>query len=184
MAEALAIKDSLLVRHWWVQLIRGILIILFGIIAIVWPIRTLEALILIFGIFALVFGVAALIFSIFAKERWWALLIQGLVGIAIGLIALFMPDVTVVFVMFIIAIWAIIMGLLELASAIKLRKVITDDWLLVLAGILSILFGLIIFLWVEVALLAVMLFIGFYAILLGVILIILSIRLKDLQKKA
>jgi uncharacterized membrane protein HdeD (DUF308 family) len=185
MTEVVAVEESFPVAKWWVQLIRGLIILLFGMVALFWPLATLESLIWIFAIFAIIFGIFVFIASFFSgKDRWWGLLLEGLLGIAIGIIVLAWPGATLLVFLVILGIWAILNGLLELVMSYKLRKVIPDDWLLVLSGIISIIFGVMIFFWTVASVLVLVWFIAFYAIFFGVILIVLSMRLKQLQKKA
>ena len=185
MAEEVIIKESFMVSKWWVQLVRGIITAIFGLIAICMPMFTVGALVTLFGIFVLIFGLVAIIASIAGrKENWWVLLIEGLVAIIIGIVTFVYPGITLTILFMIVAIWALITGILELVAAFKLHDVLPGDWMLVLAGILSILFGLVVFLWFNVAVLALILLLGFYTLFFGVILIVLSFRLKSLQKKA
>jgi len=185
MAEALAIKNSFMVTRWWVQLVRGILAILFGIILIAWPLAAIETLVLIFGIWAIVFGVVAIIASIFShQESWWALLVEGLISAAIGVLILFWPTVTILVLVVFLAFWALFTGIAELAMAVKMKGIIPNDWTLVLAGIFSILFGVLILFWTEAVLSVLVWFVGFYAMFFGIMMIVLSMKLKGLQKKA
>lgn len=184
MADVVVVEKSFMVTRWWVHLIRGILAIIFGIIAISWPSITLEILVILFGVYAIVAGFIALVISIFGRgDRWWILLIEGLIGIAIGIIVFSWPIATVQFIMVLVALWAILMGVFELIAALKLREILPDDWLLALIGILSILFGVVVFIWMGAALMFLILLFGFYALFMGVMLTVLSFRLRTLQNK-
>ncbi len=185
MAKTLVVEESFMVTRWWVQLIRGILAILFGIILVVWPLLSIATLVLIFGIWAVVFGVVAIVASILShEESWWALLIEGLVSAAIGVLVLLWPGVTIFILLVFLAVWALITGVAELAMAIKMRGIIPNDWTLVLAGLFSILFGVLILFWTEETLRVLAWFVGFYAMFFGIIMIVLSMKLRGLQKKA
>lgn len=178
---------SAMARNWWVFLIRGILAILFGILAIIWPLATVGALVLIFGAYALVdgiFDVIAGLSSIGENKRWWVLLLEGLVGIAVGLMTFFWPSVTAIILLYFIAAWAIVTGILEIIAAIQLRRVITGEWFMILAGIVSVLFGLYLFIFPGAGALSVVFIIGAYAILFGILLIILAFRLRSLANEA
>lgn len=166
--------------QWWLVLLRGICAILFGILAFVWPGVTLITLVLLYGVFALVDGVLALIAAIKGgapAPRWW-LAIVGLLGIVAGLLTLFWPGVTAIVLLVFIAVWAILTGIMQIIGAIRLRKEIDNEWFLVAAGALSVLFGIVLVLRPDVGVLASIFVIGAYAILYGIILVMFSLRLR------
>src|SRR5262245_9196627 len=170
-----------LARNWgWVAL-RGVIAILFGLLTIVRPGITLKALILLFGAFAIADGSFRL-FSAFANRhdqpKWGALALGGLLGIIAGLAALIMPGITGLVLLYVIAVWTIVTGAAEIAVAIELRKVITGEWGLVLAGVLSILFGGFLIARPAAGALALAFWIGIYAVGLGIMLVVLSFRLR------
>jgi uncharacterized membrane protein HdeD (DUF308 family) len=173
MLEAIA-------RNWWVFVLRGVLAILFGIGAFIWPAITLGALILLYGIFALADGILALIGLISGRRYavWWAQLLQGLLGIAAGLIALAWPGLTALALLWVIAFWAILTGVMQIAAAVRLRNEITNEWYLILGGVLSVALG-IAFLFVPGAgILSLVWLLGTYAILFGVLGIGFGLRLR------
>lgn len=175
---------SMLAQYWWALAVRGVFAILFGIAAIVWPSLTLMTLVLLFGAYVLVdgiFGVINGIRSYGEHERWWAILIEGLLGIAIGVITFVWPDITALTLLYLIAAWALLTGVLEIVEAIQLRKVITGEWLMILSGGLSILFGLLLILFPGEGALGLTWLIGIYAIIFGVLFIILSLRLRGMK---
>ena len=167
--------------HWWLFLIRGIAAILFGILAFAWPGVTLVLLVLFFGAFALVDGIASLIAAITGRgataPRWW-LAIIGLVGIAAGLLTFFWPAVTAVLLLYFIAGWAIAMGVFQIIGAIQLRKEIDNEWLLVLSGVVSVLFGILLLAMPGTGLLALVWLIAIDAIIFGVLVIGFGLRLR------
>jgi uncharacterized membrane protein HdeD (DUF308 family) len=133
-----------LAKNWWLLLLRGIAAIIFGVLAFAWPGVTLLTLILFYGAFALVDGVLAIIAAITGGApgpRWW-LAIVGLLGIAAGLLTFLMPGLSALVLLFFIAGWAITTGVFQIIGAIQLRKEIDNEWLLVLGGIISVLFGI------------------------------------------
>ncbi len=166
-------------RRWWILLVRGILAIVFGLLAFAWPGLTILILTTLFGAYAVVDGVFALIVGMHA--RWWVLALFGLLGIVAGLVAFFYPGLTALTLLLIIAAWAIVRGIIEIAAAIQLRKVIPNEWALILGGICSIVFGLILFARPAIGALAVIWIIGFYALIIGIFLIVLSFRVKGHQ---
>jgi uncharacterized membrane protein HdeD (DUF308 family) len=172
---------DVLARNWgWVAL-RGVVAILFGLLTIVRPGITLSALILLFGAYTIADGSFRLV-SAFANRhdqpRWGALALGGLVGIVAGVIALIMPGITGLVLLYVIAAWTIVTGAAEIAVAVELRKVITGEWALVVAGILSVLFGAFLLARPAAGALAVALWIGFYAVALGGMLLVFAFRLR------
>jgi uncharacterized membrane protein HdeD (DUF308 family) len=172
---------STIVQLWWVLLLRGSGATLFGVFAIVWPGVTLWLLIIVFGAYALVDGMAGIALGITGRvngRSWWEMILLGLLGVLAGVVAFLWPGLTAVILLLIIASWAIIRGILEIIAAIKLRKVIDGEWLLILSGLLSVAFGVLLFLRPGVGALAVMWLIGIYMIVFGITAIVLSLRLR------
>ncbi len=168
-----------LARNWWMPAVRGIIAIIFGVIALFWPIATLFALVLLFGAYALLDGIALLVlaFSIRRTDRWW-LALEGIVGIVAGLLTFVYPQITALVLIYLIAFWAITTGILEIVAAIRLRRVIEHLWLATIDGTLSIVLG-VIFLFVPAAgALAWVWLLGVYALLAGVALLALAFRLR------
>ena len=170
-----------LARNWWALLIRGIAAVIFGVLCFVWPGATWVAIGILFGAYAFVdgvFSIVAAVRSAQAHERWWPLVIEGIVGLVIAGITFYDVGITVLALYFTIAAWAFLTGVLELVAAIQLRKVVANELLLILGGIASILFG-ILMVWRPMAgALAVIWLIGVYAIIFGVTMIGLSLRLR------
>ena len=170
-----------LVRNWWVVALRGVAGILFGLITIVAPGISLGALVLVFGAFAFADGILALVSAVQRRgvsDRWWMLLLQGLAGVAAGVVTVVWPDLTTLALLYLIAAWALVIGALEIAAAIRLRKVITGEWLLALGGIAALGFGVLLILFPQAGALAVVLWIGAYALVAGVLLLALGFRLR------
>jgi uncharacterized membrane protein HdeD (DUF308 family) len=170
-----------LTRNWWVFLIRGIAAVLFGIAAFVWPGLTIAVLVLMFGAYALIDGIFAIIAGIFARNeigRWWMMILVGLAGIAVGVLTFMRPGITALVLLYYIAAWAIISGIFQVISAIQLRREIEGEWFLVLGGIASVLFGLILFLRPGEGALASIWIIGSYAIIFGILMMVLAFRLR------
>jgi len=169
-----------LARNWWVFLLRGIAAIALGMLAFVWPAITLATLVLLFGIYALADGVLAIVGAVNGRTpmpRWW-LGIVGLAGIAAGVMTFVRPDIAAVALLIVIAAWALAAGLMEVIGAIQLRKEIDNEWLLILSGILSMIFGAILLFRPGLGTLALIYTIGSFAIAYGVLLIAFSVRLK------
>jgi uncharacterized membrane protein HdeD (DUF308 family) len=172
---------------WWALVLRGIVAIAFGVLAFVWPGITLTALVFLWGAYALVdgaFAIAAGVRSHAENKRWWVLLLEGILGIAAGIVAFAIPGITALVLLLLIAAWAIVTGAFEIAAAIQLRKYIKGEWLLALAGVASILFGVLLFLNPGAGALAVVWLVGAYTIVFGVLLIALGLRLHSLVRSA
>jgi uncharacterized membrane protein HdeD (DUF308 family) len=171
-------------RHWWVVMLRGLAAIIFGILAFIWPGITLAVLILFFGAYAIVDGVLALYAAIRSGgKNIWPPLIEGVLGIAAGLIAFLWPDITAIALLIVIAVWAILTGLMEVFAAIRLRRVITNEWALIVAGALSVVFGILLLLQPGAGILALVWLIGLYAVIFGISLLVLAWRLRQLAER-
>jgi uncharacterized membrane protein HdeD (DUF308 family) len=173
-----------LARSWWVIALRGVAGILFGLATFFWPEISLTALVLIFGAYALVDGVLALATAIRrrGKDRWWLFLLEGLAGIAAGALTFLWPDITAIALLYVIAAWALVTGGFEIAAAIRLRKVIRREWLLALIGLASVALGILLILFPGPGALALVLWIGAYALVTGVLLVALGLRLRSWMK--
>ena len=174
---------NLIVRHRWLYIIRGILAIAFGVIALIWPGITLGVLVVLFGIYAIFQGVLAFVaaFGNIREKHWWILLLEGLVGIGAGMVAFIWPGLTAVVLLVLIAIWAILTGIAEISAAIQLRKELTGEWVLALSGVASIIIGLVLIINPGIGLMAVVWLIGIYAIIYGALLTYLGIKARNLK---
>lgn len=169
---------------WWVFLLRGVAAILFGILAVFWPGRAWEVFVLLFGAFVLIDGLFASWAGLSTRRHsksWWILLLEGLLGIAVGLITLFRPGITAAVLYIFIAIWAILTGIFELAQAVRLRRKIRNEWMLVLGGILSVALGLFLLLRPVSGALVLIWMIAFYALLFGFLFVSLGLRMRKLK---
>jgi len=178
---------TLLTRNWGLFALRGLFAILFGVVALVWPQATLMALVLLFGAYALVDGIFAVAFGIASyghNQRWWAVLLEGLAGIIIGLLTFFWPDTTAFVLLYFIAAWALVTGVLEIVAAIQFRRVIHNEWLMVLSGLLSVVFGVLLVVFPSAGAVSLVWLIGAYAIFFGVLLISFAFHLRSLQPEA
>lgn len=170
-----------LARNWWALVIRGIAAILFGIAAFVLPGATLLVLVILFGAYAMVDGIFAFVAAVRAAEsheRWLSLIVEGVVGVTIGLVTIVYPAITALALVYLIAFWAIATGIVELWVAVELRRLVASEIWLILAGLLSLAFGVIIALRPEGGALAVVWLIGWYALLFGVLMVVLGLRLR------
>jgi uncharacterized membrane protein HdeD (DUF308 family) len=168
-----------LATNWWALLLRGIAAVLFGLAALFWPGLTLFVLIVFFGAYALVDGILAIVAGIRGSEgRRWLLLAEGVLGVLAGLIAFFWPGMTALLLLFVISAWAIFTGLLKVVMAIFFRREVENAWLMGLSGVLSVLFGVILAVLPGAGLLSLVWLIGIYALIVGVVLIVLGFRMR------
>ena len=175
-----------LFRNWWHFAVRGVLAIVFGVLALIWPDSTKLALVLLFGAFAFVDGSFAVATGIAARgyfERWWAILLEGIAGVVIGVLTFFWPNITALALLYFIAAWAVTTGIFEIAAAIEFRQVISGEWVMVLAGLLSVLLGILLFVFPSAGMVSVIWLIGIYAIAAGIISMIFAFRLRGLGHK-
>jgi uncharacterized membrane protein HdeD (DUF308 family) len=173
-------------RNWWMFALRGVAAIIFGVVAFARPGQALQALVLVFGAYAFVDGIFAIFAGIAIRrffERWWAVLLEGVAGIVIGLLTFFWPTITAFALLYFIGAWALITGIFEIVTAIQLRRVITGEWMLILGGLLSVLFGILLFVFPAAGAVSVIWMIGMYAIVFGISEIIFAFRLHSLRRE-
>jgi uncharacterized membrane protein HdeD (DUF308 family) len=169
-----------LARHWWVVALRGLAAVLFGVLAFVWPGMTLAVLVLLFGAYALVDGILGIVVAVRGDSTHRLFMgLEGLVGVLAGLATFVYPGLTALVLLYIIAFWAVVTGVLEVVAAVRLRRAITNEWGLIIGGVLSVLFGIVLIVSPGAGALAVVFVIGAYAVLFGVTLLMLSWRLRS-----
>ena len=172
-------------RNWWLLLLRGLVAIVFALLTWAQPGVSLAALVLVFGIYVLADGVLG-VWSAIAKRRdnrhWWLLLLWGLVGIVVGVMTFIMPGITGLVLLMYIAAWAMITGVLQIVAAIRLRKEIKGEWLMILSGLVSVAFGVLLFLQPGAGALAVAWIIAAYAFIFGVLMVLLAFKVRKLGR--
>ncbi len=178
--ESLDRRADLLARNWWAVALRGVAAIVFGVLAFVMPGITLLVLVMLFGAYAIVEGVLNLIAAVRGRAGtpWWALVLEGIVSIAAGVIAFAVPGLTALALLYIIGAWAVVTGVLEIVAAVRLRNRITGEFWLALSGVLSVAFGVLLFVAPVAGALAVVFWIGAYAVVFGAVLVALAFRLR------
>lgn len=170
-----------LTKNWWLFLLRGILALIFGLVAIFFPIAAFTTLVFVFGAFALADGIFAIVSALTSQaksENWWWLVLGGLFGILIGILTLLQPAVVTGALLLLIAAWAIVTGLFQIITAIRLRKEITGEFWLILSGLFSVIFGVLVILSPAAGAFTIGFLIGIYALVFGVTLIMLAFRLR------
>jgi uncharacterized membrane protein HdeD (DUF308 family) len=173
-------------RHWWLVLLRGLVAIAFGVLALAQPGISTLALVLLIGAYMLadgVLGTWAAIASRKTYDDWWLLLLWGLTGIVAGGLTFFVPEITALVIMFYIAVWAIANGVLQIVAAVRLRKEIKGEWMLVLGGLASVAFGVIVLMQPAAGALVLLWLIASFALVFGVLLVALAFRLRKFGKE-
>lgn len=168
-------------RFWWLVVLRGVFAIIFGILAFLWPGITIGALIILFGAYALVDGISTIITAISRRKsnsQWWVLLLEGIIGVVAGILAFVYPGMTALALLYFIAVWAILTGIMEIAAAIRLRKEIDNEWMMALGGVASIILGVLLLIFPGSGALGLLWVIAAYSIIFGILLIILGLRLR------
>ena len=171
-----------LARNWWVLLLRGILAVIFGIVAVINPAVTITVLVIYIGAWYLVDGIFSIITSLTAPKgyRGWVwLLISGVIGVIIGLITFFMPGLTALVLLYYVIAWLMVTGVMQVIAGIRLRKEISGEFFLITGGILSVVLGLYFLVNPGAGALAFIWLIGAYAIVFGAMMVILAFRLRS-----
>lgn len=175
-----------LTKFWWLIILRGLVSILFAIIAFTNPKLAFEALIILLGVFLIVDGATAVYLGIRMRghdDDWWAILFEGALGVILGLISLINPQLTAAGLLLVLAIWFLVTGVFEIATAIKLRKEINNEWLLGFAGVISIALGVLMVINPNAGAVSIMWWLGFYASAFGALLIGLGLRMRQINKR-
>ncbi len=168
-----------LYENRWLIGLRGLLAVIFGVLAFIWPGLTALVLVFFFAAYAILDGILTIAASLrnrHVNDRWWVILLEGLVDIAAGVIAFIFPTLAAIVLVFVIAIWAILTGILELVMAFRLRREINNEWFLVLSGVVSILLGVIMVINPNAGLIGLVWAIGGYAVIFGILMLILAFR--------
>jgi len=176
---------TVVARNWWALVARGVLGMLFGAFAVAMPAAAFAVIVVAYGAYAFVDGVFSIVLALRGaggERGWWALLLSGIAGVLTGLAVFVAPAATALVVLYVIAGWAIVTGALEIAAAVRLRRHVTGEWLLALDGALSIAFGALVMIAPLAGALAVVLLIGAYAFISGVVLLALGVRLRRLAR--
>jgi uncharacterized membrane protein HdeD (DUF308 family) len=174
-----------LARNWWLLALRGLAGILFGIGAFVWPGATLAALVIVFGAYVFVDGIFAVVAGIGMRRQlslWWLVLLEGVAGIILGVLTFRSPDTTALILLTIIAAWSIVTGVFEIATALRIRTMIANEWLMILSGIVSIIFGVLLLAQPGAGAIAIVWLLGAYALLFGMLTLMFALRLRGMRR--
>lgn len=174
-----------LALNGWALALRGVLGIVVGFVAFVLPGVTLLALTFLFAAYALINGILSFGMAFHAarfQSRWWALILEGVAGVVIAAITMTWPAVTIIVLLYLIAAWAVITGIFEIAAAVRMRRIVEHGWLLGLAGAASVIFGLLLFAAPGPGAVVIAWWIGAYAFVFGALMLALSFRLRSWSK--
>jgi len=169
-------------RYWWVLVVRGLISIVFAIFAFMNPKAAFTTLVLALGIFFLADGLMALYLGAGMRKNdrdWWMVLLEGLLGVGLGILTFINPDITAAAVLLFVALWCLVTGVFEISTAIRLREEIDNEWLLGIAGAISIALGLLILINPTAGAYSLTMWIGFYALMFGGLMVMLGIRVKQ-----
>jgi uncharacterized membrane protein HdeD (DUF308 family) len=172
---------------WWLVLLRGIFMVIFGLIALVWPGIALLTLVWVFGFYAIFDGIAAIVIGIRTRgePHWVWTIVQGVISVLAGIIALFWPGVTALVMLFVVAFWAILLGIGEIVAAFASRKSGASDWGWTLAlGVVNVIFGILLLIWPSGGILTLIWLVGIFALIGGIALIVLAFRVRSVAKSA
>jgi uncharacterized membrane protein HdeD (DUF308 family) len=176
---------DVLTRNWGWVVLRGIAAIIFGALTVIYPEISLKVMVLLFGVYAIVDGVALILMAVAnrqGEDRWVSLLVGGVLAAGIGALTLLYPAITAMVLLAFIAAWAIVTGIAEIAAAVQLRKVIKNEWLLIIAGVFAVAFGVMLAMKPAEGAVAVALLIGAYAIVAGIVLLAFGFELRKWRK--
>jgi uncharacterized membrane protein HdeD (DUF308 family) len=176
---------SNLIRNWWLFALRGLFAVVFGVVAFVWPEVTRLALVLWFGAYLVLDAILALVIGIgpLRGTRWWPMIVTGLVGIVAGMLVLVWPDTAALTLLYLVAIWAVAKGVLEIAAAIVFRREIENEWALGLTGLASITFGVLLVAFPQAGLVGMTWTIGAYSLVAGLAQLVLAFHLRSFHAK-
>jgi uncharacterized membrane protein HdeD (DUF308 family) len=176
-----------LARNWWAIVLRGVFAVLFGLGAFLWPGITLVVLVALYGAYLFADGILAVAWALMGRRAGafpWGVFLAGLASIIAGVLTFLMPGLTALVLLYLIAAWAIVRGIFEIIAAFHLRRELTNEWLLALNGVLSVLFGILLIAAPGAGALAVLWMIATFAVIVGIVMIVLGFRLKGLQGTA
>jgi uncharacterized membrane protein HdeD (DUF308 family) len=173
-----------LAQSWWALALRGLVAILFGLAALFWPGLILAVLIVFFGLYALIDGILAIIAAFRSSGQGMRrplLLLEGVIGILFGILALFWPGLTALTLVYIVAFWVILSGIARIVMAVMLRREIENEWSIALSGVLSVILGIVLLLLPGAGLLAYTWLIGILALAVGIVLVYYAFRVRGQQ---
>ncbi len=181
------VEERILTKSWWAVALRGVLAIIFGLFALTWPGITVLALVIVFGAYAIadgIFSLADMMTAIKEHRRWWALLLRGVFGIVVGILVLTLPGDMTLVLLYLIAIWAIVTGIIEFIAAFIVPGEGINKALIGISGVLSVIIGILLLSFPTGGAVAIVWLIGIYALLLGILFLLISFGIHSAAKQA
>ncbi len=169
-------------RNWKWMVLRGIVSVIFGVAAIAYPFTAVKAIAIFFGAYVFtdgLFAIVSIFTSSYAREHFWSFLIEGIAGIAAGILTFFMPEITLYGLVILVSVWAFVTGVFEIITAIKLRKIIDGEFFMIISGLLSIIFAVLVFVMPFSGLVMMIYLIGVYAVMFGIMLVISGLSMRE-----
>ena len=169
---------------WGALVLGGIFAIIIGLVAVLWPDVTLQVLVVLLGVYAFVSGIFTVLVGGVWRPVWgvrWLMLLRGVLGIGIGVLIFLRPETAELVLLYIIAVWAIVAGILEIAAALRLRRVISDEWTSIVGGVASVIFGVLLALWPKEGLMALVWIFGIFALVFGIMQLVLAYRVRRMD---
>src|SRR5829696_2433769 len=166
---------------WGAVAIGGILAIVLGLVAIIWPDVTLTVLVVLLGVYAFITGIFTVLVGAVWPPGWglrWPMVLQGVLGILVGVLVFIRPETAELVLLYLIAAWTIVSGVLQIAGAVRLRRVIPDEWGLILGGVASVIFGALLAIWPKEGLVALVWIFGVFAVVFGAAQLVLANRVR------
>lgn len=176
-----------MLRNWWMLALRGVLATLFGLVALFVPGIALLAFIFVFAAYAIIDGIIAVVVAIRERgtlNRWGWVLVEGILSVVAGIFAFAYPGMTAFVLLYIVAAWAVLTGIMEIVAAVVLREYLSREWTLALAGVLSLIFGIVLFAFPGAGLLSILWLVGVYSIVFGVLFIVRAFQLRSWASSA
>lgn len=176
---------DIMARNWWAYAIQGLAAVVFGVLTLIWPGSSLEAMIALFGAFAVVTGAMLVAASFDAARRrlhWGSLLANGILSLIAGLVIWFWPGLTALAVLYLVVAWALVMGILSIVASVEFREFVPHTWLMALSGVLSLVLAAVLAVDPRDGILSLVLVVGTYAILSGIAALVFAFRLRNLQE--
>jgi len=178
-------NNEFFVTHWWAVVLRGLLALFLGLVFIMWPGKSLLTIVSLAGLFMVLDGVIAAIMSFVSigkNDRWWVLLMQGVLGVLLGLILLNWPQVTIGLLFFLLAIWIVFSGILSMVTAVAMRRESYGNWTVMAIGVIGIIFGLLLFSYPTQSIQVFVVLFGVYTLISGIMGIAYGMDLRRIGK--
>lgn len=173
------------IQNWRMLALRGALAALFGILVILWPTATIQLLVVLFGAYAFlsgIFALAAVLTGRISSDHKWLVAVEGGIGLLIGFVTFFYPRITVGLLLFFVAMWALVYGVVQIVAAVNLRDEIEHEWMLGFSGLLSVLLGIVFLAFPVEAVATIAFLFGMVAFVMGAVTVVFALRLRSVAE--